>query len=456
MPCSPPRATRPRSESRLNSYIPSSEAAQKKMLAAIGVESISDLFSHLPEAVREAADFSGVLPALDDISLRKHLLSLSGKNVTMDSHACFLGAGIYDHFLPPIVSSLCARSEFYTAYTPYQPELSQGVVQSIYEFQSLICQLLEMDVSNASMYDGATALAEAVIMACDLKKRKRVALPSTLHPSCLAVIQTYCEPLGIELLTVSADLKTGQLPVEIPEGVACLVVQSPNFYGVIEDLKALADAAHASDALLVATVNPISLGLLETPGACGVDICVAEGQSLGVFPALGGPLLGIFTCRKEFIRRIPGRIVGATVDSEGTRAYVMTLRTREQDIRRDTATSNICTNQALFALAATIYLAAFGKTGMQQVANLNLQKAHYAAEQICQIPGYELAFSGPFFNEFVVKTPKDPVVLNKKLLEHGILGGLPLPELGDAMLLCVTEQRSKSEIDALVNVLRGI
>lgn len=438
----------------MNSYIPSSEAAQQKMLAAIGAKDIASLFAHLPEAVRDAADFSEVLPALDDISLRKHLLSLSGKNVTMDSHACFLGAGIYDHFLPPIVSSLCGRSEFYTAYTPYQPEVSQGVVQSIYEFQSLICRLTGMDVSNASMYDGATALAEAAIMACDLKKRKKVALPSTLHPSCVSVIKTYCEPLAIELVTIAADPKTGQLPLEVPEGVACVIVQSPNFYGVIEDLKAHADAAHAADALLVASVDPISLGVLETPGAAGVDICVAEGQSLGVFPAFGGPLLGIFTCRKEFIRRIPGRIVGATVDSEGTRAYVMTLRTREQDIRRDTATSNICTNQALFALAATIYLAAFGKTGMAQVANLCVQKAHYAAEEICKIPGYSLAFSGPFFKEFVVKTPSDPVALNKKLLDHGILGGLPLPELGDAMLLCVTEQRSKAEIDALVEALK--
>ncbi len=439
----------------MNSYIPSSEAAQKKMLAAIGVENISDLFAHLPQAVRDAADFSEVLPALDDITLRKHLLALSGKNVTMDSHACFLGAGIYDHFLPPIVSSICGRSEFYTAYTPYQPEASQGVLQSIYEFQSLVCQLFGMDVCNASMYDGATALAEAVIMACDLKKRKKVALPSSLHPSCLQVIETYCAPLGIELVTVDADTSTGQLPVSIPEGVACLVVQSPNFHGVIEDLKALADAAHEADALLVATVNPIALGLLETPGACGVDICVAEGQSLGVFPALGGPLLGIFTCRKEFLRRIPGRIVGVTTDSEGTRAFVMTLRAREQDIRRDTATSNICTNQALFALAATVYMAAYGKTGMAQVSNLNLQKAHYAAEQIAQIPGYSLAYSGPFFNEFVVKTPSDPVALNKKLLEAGILGGLPLPELGNAMLLCVTEQRSKEEIDSLVQVLKG-
>ncbi|MGC4046483.1 MAG: aminomethyl-transferring glycine dehydrogenase subunit GcvPA [Armatimonas sp.] len=439
----------------MNSYIPSSEAAQKKMLAAIGVESISDLFAHLPQAVRDAADFSEVLPALDDISLRKHLLALSGKNVTMDSHACFLGAGIYDHFLPPIVSSICARSEFYTAYTPYQPEASQGVLQSIYEFQSLICQLFGMDVSNASMYDGATALAEAVIMACDLKKRKKVALPSTLHPSCRQVIETYSLPLGIELVTVDADASTGQLPVSIPEGVACLVVQSPNFHGVIEDLKALADAAHEADALLVATVNPIALGLLETPGACGVDICVAEGQSLGVFPALGGPLLGVFTCRKEFLRRIPGRIVGVTTDTEGTRAFVMTLRAREQDIRRDTATSNICTNQALFALAATVYMAAYGKTGMAKVANLNLQKAHYAAEQIAQIPGYSLAYTGPFFNEFVVKTPSDPVALNKTLLEAEILGGLPLPELGNAMLLCVTEQRSKEEIDALISVLAG-
>jgi glycine dehydrogenase subunit 1 len=423
------------------------------MLAAIGVEKIADLFAHLPQEIRDAADFSSVPDALDDITLKQRLMQLSSKSVTMDSHACFLGAGLYDHYIPPVVGFVTGRSEFYTAYTPYQPEVSQGVLQSIYEFQSLICQLTGMEVCNASMYDGATALAEAVIMAVDLKKRKSIALPQTLHPAYLEVIKTYCEPLGITIHTVASDPKSGQLTGSVPEDAACLVVQSPNFYGVIEDLKALADAAHAQDALFIVSVDPISLGILETPAACGVDILVAEGQGLGCFPAFGGPLLGIFCCKKEFIRRIPGRIVGATTDADGKKGYVMTLRTREQDIRRDAATSNICTNQALFALAATVYLALMGKVGLAQVAELCVQKAHYTAEKLTALPGYALEFTGPFFKEFVLHTPTDPKVINQRLLDAQIIGGLPIAELGNAMLLCVTEQRTKAEIDRLVSVL---
>lgn len=433
------------------SYIPNTDADRAKMLAAVGASSISALFDHLPRAVRDAADFSALPDALDDISLRRRLLELSAKSVNMDTHPCFLGAGIYDHFIPPTVGFVTGRTEFYTAYTPYQPEVSQGVLQSIYEFQSLICQLTGMDICNASMYDGATALAEAVIMAADLTKRKKVLLPSSLHPASRQVVETYLDPLGISIETLAHDPQTGQLPLLTSSEVACVVVQSPNFFGVIEDLKAHAEAAHAHGALLVASVDPISLGILESPGACGVDILVAEGQGLGVYPAFGGPLLGIFCCKKEYIRRIPGRIVGVTKDSEGTKGYVMTLRTREQDIRRDTATSNICTNQALFALAATVYLASFGKTGMKEVASLCVQKAHYAAEQLAALPGYALAYTGPFFKEFVLQCPSDPVALNQKLLEAGILGGLPLP--GNQMLLCVTEQRTKGEIDQLVACL---
>lgn len=434
------------------SYIPNTDADRAKMLAAVGATSVRALFDHLPQEVRDAADFSALPDALDDISLRRQLLELSGKSVTMDSHPCFLGAGIYDHFIPPTVGFVTGRTEFYTAYTPYQPEVSQGVLQSIYEFQSLMCQLTGMDVSNASMYDGATALAEAVIMACDLQKRRKVVLPSSLHPALRQVIETYLDPLGIAITTLDHDPVTGQLPVLSASDAACVVVQSPNFFGVVEDLRAHADAAHSNGALLVASVDPISLGILETPGACGVDILVAEGQALGLYPAFGGPLLGIFCCKKEFIRRIPGRIVGVTKDTDGAKGYVMTLRTREQDIRRDTATSNICTNQALFALAATVYLASFGKTGMIEVAGLCLQKAHYAAEQLASLPGYSLVYSGPFFKEFLIQCPSDPVALNKKLLAAGILGGLPLP--GNRMLVCVTEQRTKSEIDQLVECLR--
>lgn len=433
------------------------------MLEAIGLQSIGDLFAPIPDEIKALADFSGAQPALDDISLRKHLIALSAKDTDMDRFPCFLGAGIYDHYIPPIVGSITGRSEFYTAYTPYQPEVSQGVLQSIYEFQTLICQLTGMDVANASMYDGATALAEAAIMACDLTKRKGIVLASSVHPAFRRVVETYTPVLAESVteipFTAAGTVDRGALDTALTDTVGCVVVQQPNFFGVVEDLRALADAAHEKGALLIVSVDPIALGLLETPGACGADIVTAEGQALGCYPAFGGPLLGLFACRKEYVRRIPGRIVGGTVDTEGTRAYVMTLRTREQDIRRDQATSNICTNQALFALAATVYLSAMGRQGMKQVANLCLQKAHYAQQQIAALPGYEPLFTGPFFKEFAVRCPEDPVAINKRLLDAGILGGLPLakeyPSLGSAMLLCVTEQRTKEEIDALVAALKG-
>ncbi len=435
------------------------------MLAAIGATSVAELFDTIPSAILEAADFSGVAPALDDIALRKHLIALSSKNTDMDRFPCFLGAGIYDHFIPPVVGHVTGRSEFYTAYTPYQPEVSQGVLQSIYEFQTLISRLTGMEVANASLYDGATALSEAVLMACDLTKRRGVVVAKTLHPAYRQTLRTYMESFADSVTEVPYVSETGALDMDaltgaITDSTACLIVQHPNFFGTIEDLRTLADVAHAKGALLLVSVDPIALGLLETPGALGADIVTGEGQSLGCYPAFGGPLLGLLACRKDYIRRIPGRIVGATVDIEGTRAYVMTLRTREQDIRRDTATSNICTNQALFALAATVYLSVMGKTGFAQVANLCLQKSHYAQSEIVKLPGYSPVFaSAPFFKEFVVRVPGSPEAINKRLLEVGMLGGFPLaadyPELGDAMLLCVTEQRSKEEIDALVGALRG-
>jgi glycine dehydrogenase subunit 1 len=361
------------------------------MLETIGVRDIADLFAPLGKEVRDRADFSGVAPSLDDITLKRHLLQLSGKNVNMDQYPCFLGAGIYDHYIPPVVGHITGRSEFYTAYTPYQPEVSQGVLQSIYEFQTLICQLTGMDVSNASMYDGATALAEAAIMACDITKRKGVVMASSVHPAFRETVRTYLPMLSESLLELPVDTKSGTVDIDalsaaIGDDTGCVIVQQPNFFGGIEDLKAIADTAHAKGALLIVNIDPIAFGLLETPGACGVDIVVGEGQGLGCSPGFGGPLLGLFACRKEYVRRLPGRIVGGTVDSEGTRAYTMTLRTREQDIRRDQATSNICTNQALFALAATVYLSSMGKTGIKQVANLCLQKAHYRRRRSARFP----------------------------------------------------------------------
>ena len=446
------------------SYIPNTDADRARMLEAIGIRSIGELFTPVPEEIVRQADFTHVSPALDDISLKKHLISLSAKSADMDRFPCFLGAGIYDHYIPPIVGHITGRSEFYTAYTPYQPEVSQGVLQSIYEFQSLICRLTGMDVANASMYDGATALAEAAIMACDLTKRHGVTIARSVHPVYRQTIRTYMPLLADSVAEIAADLRTGQLDpatvaATITDETACVVVQQPNFFGVVEDLKALADAVHARGALLVVTVDPIALGLLETPGACGADIVTGEGQGLGCYPAYGGPLLGLFACRKEYVRRLPGRIVGGTVDIDGTRAYTMTLRTREQDIRRDQATSNICTNQALFALAATVYLSAMGRQGMRKVADLCLQKAHYAQQQIAALPGFEPVFAGPFFKEFVIRCPQDPAAINRRLFEAGIIGGLPLsrdyPELGEnTLLLCVTEQRTREEIDALVAALQ--
>ncbi|MBC8104813.1 MAG: aminomethyl-transferring glycine dehydrogenase subunit GcvPA [Cytophagales bacterium] len=447
------------------SYIPNTEADRQRMLEAIGVRSIADLFAPLSDEIKGRTDFSGVAPALDDITLKKHLQQLSGKNANMDQYPCFLGAGIYDHYIPPVVGHITGRSEFYTAYTPYQPEVSQGVLQSIYEFQTLICQLTGMEVANASLYDGATAMAEAAIMACDITKRKGVVLASSVHPAFRHTVRTYLPMLSESVNELPFDAETGavdlaQLEAAIGDDTGCVIVQQPNFFGVIEDLKAIAGAAHARGALLIVNIDPIALGILETPGACGVDIVVGEGQGLGCSPGFGGPLLGLFACRREYVRRIPGRIVGGTVDSEGTRAYTMTLRTREQDIRRDQATSNICTNQALFALAATVYLSLMGRQGIGQVANLCLQKAHFAQAAICDLPGYEPVFTGPFFKEFVVRCPRDPAAVNKRLLDAGILGGLPLAstygDLGEnALLLCVTEQRTKEEIDTLVAALRS-
>ena len=434
------------------------------MLQAIGVESVASLFAPISAEIRSLADFDALQPLLDDIALKKHLIALSTKNVNMDTHPCYLGAGIYDHYIPPIVGHITGRSEFYTAYTPYQPEVSQGLLQSIYEFQTLISRLMGMDVANASLYDGATALAEAALMACDLTKRKRIVAPRNLHPSCRAILRTYTELLDDTVADLDYDATTGLLDAEtaaaaVDKETACLIVQYPNFFGGVEDLQRLADLVHEKGALLVVHADPIVLGLLETPGALGADIVVGEGQGLGCYPAFGGPLLGLFACRKEFVRRIPGRIVGGTVDSEGTRAYTMTLRTREQDIRRETATSNICTNQALFALAATVYLSATGKTGLRQVAELCVQKANYAYAQIVALDGFEPVFTAPFVKEFVVNCAEEPASLNKRLLAKGILGGLPLeplyPELSHAMLFCVTEQRSREEIDALVAALRG-
>jgi glycine dehydrogenase subunit 1 len=445
------------------SYIPNTDADQAEMLAAIGLKTLDDLFTPIPEALR----FQGELEIphrMDQMTLARHFTRLAAKNTHAEAMPCFLGAGVYDHYVPPTVAAITGRSEFYTSYTPYQPEVSQGVLQSIFEFQTLLCALFQMDVANASMYDGATALAEAALMAADLTGRTRLAVPETIHPRARQVLATYLQPLGLSLDLIPAPqgvIDTAALAEALGDQTAALLVQHPNFFGSLEDLSHLSKAAHDKGALLVVSVDPISLGLLQPPGAYGADIVVGEGQALGCPMGFGGPLLGLFACRQEFMRRLPGRIVGQTTAEGGKRAFVMTLRTREQDIRRERATSNICTNEALYALAATVYLATMGKQGLAQVANLCLQKAHYAAQRIGQLPGYALAFpEAAFFKEFVVQMPRPAEEYAEIFLQASIIGGLPLsayypdrPDLKNAMLFCVTEQRTKEDVDRLVDAL---
>ena len=440
-------------------YIPNTEQEQSEMLAAIGVGSIDDLFLDIPEEFRNP---SLNLPApLSELEIQKELAGFAAKNRPLGGGPSFLGAGSYHHFIPAIVKALMTRGEFLTAYTPYQPEVSQGTLQVIYEFQSLIANLFEMEVANAGMYDGATSLAEGVLMACRVTQRHQVTIADSLSPDYLEVIHTYCQAQGIQIqLTQAAD------PEVIGE-TACLVVQYPNFFGYLEDLSSLGDQAHQSGALLVVSADPMALGMFQPPGHYDADIVTGEGQPLGIPTSFGGPYLGLFTTKQQYIRQMPSRLVGKTVDSQGRTGYVLTLQTREQHIRRERATSNICTNEALYALASTIYLAAMGKQGLRQIAELCYHKAHYAAAKIAELPGYSLPMSGAFFQEFVIQCPDSPARINQRLLEQNILGGWDLtakpngesdgsaPALGcdQGMLLCVTEMNSKEDIDCLVSAL---
>lgn len=442
-----------------SSYIAATETDRAEMLKAIGVPDIDTLFEQIPEEARLGRDLN-LPPGLAEQDVVSLCAGMAGRNKSFYDLTCFLGAGAYDHYIPAVVDSVISRSEFLTAYTPYQPEVSQGVLQSIFEYQSLIAALTEMDVSNASLYDGATAIGEAVIMAMSINSRKKAIVSSAVHPNYRQVLRTYVTGLGIEVAeaTYAAGVTdVGQLKNQLDESVSCVVVQYPNFFGSTEPLQTLADAAHAVGALLIVSVDPISLGLLTPPGAYGADIVVGEGQPLGVPAGFGGPFLGLFACRKEFMWKMPGRVVGETMDADGNRAFTLTLQTREQHIRREKATSNICTNQALIALAATVYLSALGKNGLRQVAELSFQKAHYAQQEISGRAGYSIPWQVPFFKEFVIKCDKPVAEINEKLLENGILGGLDLgryyPELENHILLCVTERRRKDEIDRLVELL---
>jgi glycine dehydrogenase subunit 1 len=399
---------------------------------------------------------------------RAELQTIAAANDSADDLACFLGAGAYHHYVPAAVDSILRRGEFYTAYTPYQPEVSQGTLQAIFEYQSLVAALTGMEVSNASHYDGATAVAEAVNMAyANFRgKRTQVILSPALHPQYRAVVRTYTEGTPVTIIGDDAGVEAGEhwmlhLQAHLDLNTALVVVQYPDFLGRVFDFTRLAEAIHQVGALLAIAINPIALGILKTPGDMGADIVTGEGQPLGIPLSYGGPYLGLFATRQEYVRKMSGRLAGETVDfRSGERAYTLTLTAREQHIRRDKATSNICTNQGLMALASGVYMSLLGKHGLRQVAELCYHKAHYAADQIKKLKGFSLAFSDPFFNEFAVKCPAPVLDIHDHLLEHGILGGYDLgqdyPELEDTMLLAVTEMNTRDEIDGLVEVLSEV
>jgi glycine dehydrogenase subunit 1 len=445
-------------------YIPNSSAERAEMLKQIGLNSVEELFHSIPEEFRLQRQLD-TPAALSEIELLAGFEQMAARN-SAAYRSNFLGAGVYSHYIPTIVDHLISRSEFFTAYTPYQPEISQGTLQVIFEFQTLVCQLTGMEVANASMYDGSTALAEAVLMAERVTHRSKVIACGAVHPEYLEVVRTYVQHAGIDFEHVDFDTTTGQASANFAEilddKTAAIVVQSPNFFGCIEDVSALAEKAHAAGALLiVAVTEAASLALLKSPGACGADIVIAEGQSFGVPLSFGGPYVGLFATREKYARQIPGRLVGEAYDKQGRRGFVLTLATREQHIRREKATSNICTNEGLIALAATVYLETMGRRGLQEVAQQCAQKAFYAAGRIAGIEGFSLPFSAPRFNEFVMRGPGPAVDLLQRLAKyHDINGGLALSryfsDRPNDFLVCVTELNSRSEIDALANGLSHV
>jgi glycine dehydrogenase subunit 1 len=445
-------------------FIPHTEQETREMLEVVGVKNIADLFCDIPEKFR----FPELIlpPAMSEMEIMAEMQNISQANETTQELVCFLGAGAYNHYSPAAVDMLLRRGEFYTAYTPYQPEISQGTLQVIFEYQSLITALTGMEASNASHYDGATATAEAVIMAYQnfRGKRNKVILSPTLHPHYRETARTYTQ--GYENLVITGDnvsTPTGDpapLATQLDKDTALIIVQYPDFLGNIYDYTDLINKAHEVGALVAVAVNPLALGMLKTPGEMGADIVVGEGQPLGLPLSFGGPYLGVFATRKEYIRKISGRLVGETTDTNGKRAYVLTLTAREQHIRRDKASSNICTNQGLLALAATIHMSLLGKHGLRKVAELNYHKAHYAAQKIASLKGFSVCMDQPFFNEFVVCCPDSARDLNAHLLENGFLGGYELendfPEMKNHLLVAVTEMNSKDEIDMYCEILAEV
>lgn len=443
----------------MHNYIPNTNEDIKKMLDTIGVNSIDDLFNDIPKEVQLDRELN-LGETLSELEITKIIKELGNKNKSIDELTCFLGAGAYDHYIPSVIKHMVSRSEFFTAYTPYQPEISQGTLQVIFEYQTMLCDLTGMDVANASMYDGPTACTEAAIMATAAKKRKTVVVSKSVQPETREVMKTYFKFRDIELIEI--DTKDGVTDIEklreaVDKKTAAVVVQNPNFFGIIEDLTEVEKITHESKALLIDYVDPISLGILKKPSEQGVDIVVGEGQALGNKLNFGGPYIGFLATTSKNVRKMPGRIVGQTVDADGKRSFVLTLQAREQHIRRYKATSNICSNQGLNVLVAAIYMTTMGKEGLKEVAMQSMQKSHYAYRQMTSSGKFKPLFDKPFFKEFAIISDIDSAKINEELLKNNILGGYELgkayEELNNGMLFCVTEKRTKEEIDKLVSVM---
>lgn len=444
------------------SYVVNTDADRKAMLERIGVKSVDDLFSSIPASLRLQRPLD-IPPSMAEMELQTHMVELSRMNQSVDDAVCFLGGGAYDHFIPAVVDVISSRSEYYTAYTPYQAEASQGSLQAFFEYQTMICQLTGMDVANASLYEGGSAVAESVLMAMSVtRNRTKVLIAESVHPEYRQTLETYVANLDLSVTTIPTPngvVDVDELKKHVDETTLCFVLQSPNFFGSLEEVQTITDLCHEHGTLMILSFDPIGLGIMKNPGHYGVDIAIAEGQCLGNPLQYGGPYLGILACQEKFVRKMPGRLVGETTDHRGQRCWVLTLQTREQHIRREKATSNICTNQGLFALRSTVYLAAMGPQGLRDTAELCLQKAHYAADELCKIPGVTLKFSQPFFKEFTVEVKSDAAALLQKLREQGYHAGLHLgqwyPSLKNCISVAVTEKRSKAEIDGLVQAWKA-
>ena len=432
-----------------HSYLPHTEAQRREMIDAVGVSSVDELFADIPDAFRNP-DIT-LPPALTELELLREIGGLAKRNAVPGEVPCFVGGGVYRHFIPSVVGAMISRGEFLTSYTPYQPEVSQGTLQATYEYQSMICEITAMEAANAGMYDGASSLAEAALMACRVTGRHSVIVHDTVNPRYRAVVDTYLVPQGVEVITVAPGGES------ISDATACVLTQYPDYFGAVRDLSPIADAAHEAGALLAVSADPVALGMFRAPGEFGADIVTGETQPIGVNMSFGGPFVGYFACRLSHIRQMPGRIVGRTVDREGRIGYALTLQTREQHIRRERATSNICTSEALIATGTAVCLAALGPGGLRGMAELSYQKAHYAAAEISALDSYEVVDNGPWFNEFVVRCPHTAPETNAALWRRGIIGGIDAGSaIENGLLLSVTEMHTRAEIDALVSALREI